>query len=314
VSGWEAGIRTPIRRSRVCSLTVRRPPNGALYFIKRCEIVSTTTHRSKLKLAMSKLCKTSLWLVLAVFSAGAVDWKALKPEGCVSDFARVIDGGSRQQLEAFCKDVERATGAELVVVTIPSLEGEPGEDVSRTLFEAWGAGRENSRILLMLAIRERRSRLEISPALDAILPDDLESGVLVEMSPAVRRQHYGEAAMAAASAIANAVARARHVSFNARLRREIRPSVWDSIPLAMLAGALLLLLWLMRAGGTWGYSGAGGSGFLPGMLLGGLWSRASWGSRGSGGFGGYDSGDSFGGFGGCGPKGRSHGSHLSCDW
>ena len=29
MSGWEAGIRTPIRRSRVCSLTVRRPPNEA---------------------------------------------------------------------------------------------------------------------------------------------------------------------------------------------------------------------------------------------------------------------------------------------
>jgi hypothetical protein len=27
INGWEAGIRTPIRRSRVCSLTVRRPPN-----------------------------------------------------------------------------------------------------------------------------------------------------------------------------------------------------------------------------------------------------------------------------------------------
>jgi hypothetical protein len=27
--GWEAGIRTPIGRSRVCSPTVRRPPNGS---------------------------------------------------------------------------------------------------------------------------------------------------------------------------------------------------------------------------------------------------------------------------------------------
>jgi hypothetical protein len=29
-NGWEAGTRTPIRRSRVCSLTIRRPPNGSL--------------------------------------------------------------------------------------------------------------------------------------------------------------------------------------------------------------------------------------------------------------------------------------------
>ena len=32
MSGWEAGTRTPIRRSRVCSLTIRRPPRARTYF------------------------------------------------------------------------------------------------------------------------------------------------------------------------------------------------------------------------------------------------------------------------------------------
>jgi uncharacterized protein len=263
---------------------------------------------------MRKFCELGVSLSLAVFSAGAVDWKALKQQGCVSDFARVIDAGSREQLETFCQDVERSTGTELVLVTIRSLEGEPDEDVARTLFDTWGTGKENPRILLMLAILDRRSRLEISPALVAILPEDLESRMLGEMSPAVRRGQYGEAAMAAASSVANSVAQAKNVRLNARLSREIHPSAWDSIPLAMLIGASLLLVWLMRAGGTWGYSGAGGSGFLPGMLVGGLWSRAGWGGRGSGGFGGYDSGDSFGGFGGSGSKGRHRGGQASCDW
>jgi uncharacterized protein len=263
---------------------------------------------------MRKFFEPGLLLVLAAFSAGAVDWKALKPEGCVSDFARVIDAASRQQLETYCKEVERSTGVELVLVTLPSLEGEPGEDVARTLFEAWRSGKDNARILLMLAILERRSRLETAPGLADVLPDDLEARVLGEMRPAIRRPHYGEAAMAAASTIALAVAQAKHVRLNATLRREIHPSNWDSIPWAMLGGALLLLLWLLRAGGTWGYGGAGGSGFLPGMLLGSLCSRATWGGRGSGGFGAYDSGDSFGGFGGSEPKGRANGGSASCDW
>jgi len=263
---------------------------------------------------MRKLCELGVWLALVVVSAGAVDWKALKQQGSISDFGSVIDAGSRQQLETFCQDVERSTGTELVLVTIPSLQGEPGEDVARTLFETWGAGKENPRILLMLAIHDRRSRLEMSPSLAGILPEDLENRMLGEMSPAIRRRHYGEAAMAAASTLGDAVAQAKHARLNARLAREIHPSAWDSIPVAILIGALFLVLWLTRAGGTWGYSGAGGSGFLPAMLLGGLCSRASWGSRGSGGFGGYDSGDSFGGFGGGGPKGRPHGGRSSSDW
>lgn len=263
---------------------------------------------------MGKCSKLAISLAVAVCSGSAVDWRALTPEGCVSDFAHVIDLPSRQQLETFCKDVERSTGAELVLVTIPSLAGEPAEDVARTVFDAWGAGKEKPRILWMLAMFERRSRLEVSPALASILPDDLESQTLAQMRPAVRRGHFGEAAMAAASTIAGAVAQARHVTLNARLRREIHPSLWESVPFAMLLGVLLLLLWLMRAGGTWGDGGAGGNGFLPGIVLGGLWGRASCGSRGSGGFGGYDSGDSFGGFGGWGPKGRSHGGQTSGDW
>jgi len=261
---------------------------------------------------MTTFLRLSVLVTLAAFGARAVDWKALRPQGCVSDFARVVDAGSRQQLETYCEGVERATSAQLVLITIPSLEGEPTEDVAKAIFDAWG-GKGTPRILLMLTIRERRSRMEIDPGLAAILPDDLESGVLREMRPAIRRRHYGEALMAAASTLANAVAQARHVNLNVAMRREIGPSAWDSIPWTLLVGGLLLLLLLMRVGGTWGYSGAGGSGFLPGIFRGGVWCRSSWGSRGSGGFGGYDSSDSIGGFGG-GPKGHSQGGRASCDW
>jgi len=57
--------------------------------------------------------------------------------------------------------------------------------------------------------------------------------------------------------------------------------------------------------------GGGGGGFLPGLILGDMMSRGSWGGRGSGGFGGPDSGDGgFGGFGG----GDSGGGGASSDW
>ena len=63
-------------------------------------------------------------------------------------------------------------------------------------------------------------------------------------------------------------------------------------------------------GGPRGYGGGGGGGFLPGLILGNMMSRDSWGSRGSGGFGGSDSGGGFGGFGG----GDSGGGGASSDW
>ena len=96
--------------------------------------------------------------------------------------------------------------------------------------------------------------------------------------------------------------------------RKIKRSFFDNIPWLPILGGIALIFWLMRSGGTRGYSGMSGfggwSGLLPGLLLGHLMSRSTWGSRGSGGFDGYDSGDSFGGFGG----GDSGGGGASGDW
>jgi uncharacterized protein len=261
---------------------------------------------------MKKCLRLSILVLLAASSAWAVDWKALKPQGYVSDFAGAIDAASRQQLENYCTIVERSTGAQMALVTIPSLEGEPIEDVANTIFRGWGVGQKgkNEGILLLLAIGDKRSRLEIGYGLEPILPDGLDGSILREMRPALRQQQYGEAMMAAAATLGNAIAQAKHVTLNAPLQRRIHRTPSDSIPWPVLFGGLGLLLWLLKSGGPRGYGGGGGGGFLPGLILGGMMGRGSWGSRGSGGFGGYDSGDGFGGFGG----GDSGGGGASSDW
>ncbi len=261
---------------------------------------------------MDRGLRLCVLLALGACAAHAVEWKNLKPQGYVSDFARVIDAGSKERLETYCAMVERSTGAQIALVTIPSLENEPIEDVANTIFRAWGVGQKgkDEGILLLLAIRDRRSRLEIGYGLEPILPDGLDGSILREMRPALRQQRYGEAMLAAADTLGNTIAAAKHVALTAPLERRTRPAPVDSIPWPMVLGGLFLLFWLMRSGGPRGYSGGGGGGFLPGLILGSMMGRSSWGSRGSGGFGGYDSGDGFGGFGG----GDSGGGGASSDW
>lgn len=251
-------------------------------------------------------------LALCASWAGAVEWKTLKPQGYVSDFAGVIDAASKQRLEAYCGVVERSTGAQIALVTIPSLQGEPIEDVANAIFRAWGVGQKgkDEGILLLLAIGDRRSRLEVGYGLEPILPDGLDGGILREMRPALRQRQYGDAMLAAADTIGSTVAEAKHVTLTAPLQRRYRPTPVSSIPWPVLFGGIFLVLWLMRGGGPRGYSGGGGGGFLPGLILGSMMNRGSWGGRGSGGFGGFDSGDGFGGFGG----GDSGGGGASSDW
>ncbi|MBM3795045.1 MAG: TPM domain-containing protein [Acidobacteria bacterium] len=64
-------------------------------------------------------------------------------------------------------------------------------DVANALYRAWGIGQKKSNegALLLLARRERKSRLEIGHGLEPILPDGFSGSVLREMRPALRENH-----------------------------------------------------------------------------------------------------------------------------
>ena len=91
------------------------------------------------------------------------DFSALKPEGYVSDFARVLDPETKAKVERYCTAVEQSTGAQLAVVTIDTLEGEPVEDVANLIYRTWkiGSKKSNEGALLLLAVKDQRQELRI---------------------------------------------------------------------------------------------------------------------------------------------------------
>jgi uncharacterized protein len=230
---------------------------------------------------MRKWLRLGLLLGLSASAAGAVDWKALTAQGYVSDFANVIDASGKNQLEAYCAAVERSTGSQIALVVVPSLEGEPIADVASTIYRGWGVGLKGKQegILLLLAVRDRRSRLELGPGLKAILPSGISASVGREMRPALREGQYNEALMAAAETMGRAIAQAKKATPIASLPRRMRPGALEWIPWPVVIGGVLLLLWLMRAGRQRRCFGAGSGGFAGYDSADG----------GSGGFGGGDS-------------------------
>ena len=247
------------------------------------------------------------WLALAALAVAA-DFAALKPQGYISDYAGVIDPAAKAALEQYCALVEARTGAQIAVLTVPSLEGEPVEDVANDVFRKWGIGQKttNEGVFLLLATQDRRMRLEVGYGLEPILPDGFSGSVLRAMSPSLRASRYGEAVTAAVQTIGSRIAEAKGVTIEGSLPRATRQvSRGPSLP-GLIFG-VVVLLWLMGAmrGGR-----GGGTGLIAGMLLGNMLGRSSGLGRGGGGFGGFDSGGGFGGFGG----GDSGGGGASGSW
>lgn len=245
----------------------------------------------------------TLWLLAAALACAA-DWTVLRPQGYLSDFAGVVDIGSRQRIEAYCAAVEKATGAQLALVAVPELDGEPVEDVANLLFRRWGVGKkgEDNGALLLLSVRDKRSRLEVGYGLEPILPDGSAGDLLRAMRPALRAGQYGEALLMAAHQMGERIAREKGVAIDETVRpRRLKPRQEPEIPWPLLLMGALGILFLMGRGG-----GGGGPWWLLPLIMNG----GGRGSRGGGGFGGYDSGGGFGGFGG----GDSGGGGASSDW
>ncbi len=255
----------------------------------------------------TRLCCIGLSLCWLAF---ALDPNSLKPQGYVSDFANVIDAASKAKLEDYCGQVERATGVQIALVTIPSLEGAPIEDFANTLFRKWGVGKKgkDEGLMLLLAVQDHKDRVEVGYGLEPILPDGFVGEVLYQERPYLAKGQYGPALLAAADVMGKRIAQSKNVTPDTSVRPPPlpRPQQQDNgLPWPLVVIGIVVLLFLLRSGG-------GGGGLLAGMILGNLLGGGRRGGGwGGGGFGGGDAGGGgFGGFGG----GDSGGGGASGSW
>jgi uncharacterized protein len=241
------------------------------------------------------LARAALAFCALASCLSALDLKSLKPQGYVSDFAHVLDPQLRARLEAYCGRVEQVTGAQLALVTIQSLDGQPIEDVTNALYRQWGVGKKgkDEGLMFLLAIQDHRDRIEVGYGLEPILPDGLDGSIARSIQPLLRQGSYGPAMISAAQRIGSEIARAKGVAPQSAARPRYREtSRGRGLPLPVIIIGIIFLLLLFGRGGS-------GGGFLAGMLLGNLLGGGrggGWG--GGGGFGGGGGGGGFGGGGG----------------
>jgi uncharacterized protein len=219
------------------------------------------------------------------------------PRGAVNDFAGVIDAGYASRMEALSREVLQKTGVAVVVVTVSTIgENEEVNMYANKLYKAWGIGKkgEDKGVLIFLAVKERKIRIETGYGVEGILPDGLVGEIRDKyVVPELKAGNYGKGLYNAVYACSAYIAKDAHVqlgetpgSYRQKVRAEKKGfNVIALIIFLAVAGLLLgtrtgrsMLPWillLLLSGGGGGRRGGGG-GF-------------------SGGFGGFGGGGSGGG-------------------
>ncbi len=262
-------------------------------------------------------------LILTGTSAVAQTPEQVKPHDYVSDFAGVLSPAAKAQLSALCAEVEQKTHAQIAVVTVKSLNGQPIEDYAVSLFKKWGIGPKQSArgVLILVAIDDRLNRIEVGYGLEPILPDGKVGGFTREAVPYLRSQDYDSAILLITRRIADVIAADSGVTLTGASPRAARDSSaedhgWTAGQIILLLIAIFFVYSIIsKSGGGGGrYGRGGGSGWWIGPMIGsamggrgGGWGGGGWGG---GGFGGGGGGGGFGGFGG----GASGGGGATGSW
>ncbi len=126
----------------------------------------------------------------------------------VNDYAGVLDSQWQSKIEELITKVESDTGAEIAVAIIDSLQGLTIEEYAVELFEKWGIGkaREDNGVLLLIAIQERKLRIEVGYGLEGAITD-IEAGNIINNSitPYFKQGDYNTGVYEGVAAIANEI-------------------------------------------------------------------------------------------------------------
>lgn len=144
--------------------------------------------------------KTASWKTVAlalgclVLTLPALAREVPYLSGRVVDEADLLSPGQESALTDRLAALEKEVGAQVVVLTIPSLEGENLEDYSLRVAETWQLGRaeEDDGVLLLVARDDRKLRLEVGYGLEPRITD-LESKIILDevVVPRFRQGDFG---------------------------------------------------------------------------------------------------------------------------
>ncbi|HET8837277.1 MAG TPA: TPM domain-containing protein [Gemmatimonadales bacterium] len=249
-------------------------------------------------------------MVAAQGLAQASDIKSLfpaQPTGYVTDAASLLAPATRDSLDDLLTRLRAASGAEVAVVTLPTIDDRDEAEVALAIGRAWGVGaraqigdqRRNAGLVLLLVPRQNHEagtghvRIEVGQGLEGVVTDATAGTIRRDvMGPLLAQEQYDSATKIGVRVLTGVIARGFGVT-DSSLASTPLPATGASGSGSDLLSLLPLLIFILfallasrgrrRRGVYWGV---------------GPWIGGGWGGGGFGGGGGGFGGGGFGGFGG----------------
>ncbi|SDD46698.1 TPM domain-containing protein [Sporomusa acidovorans] len=236
------------------------------------------------------------WLVLAAYLLlGTVAWAQpqIPPVPTrsiyVQDQAGVLDAETKNKINNLGGKLADKTKAQIVVLTVKSLDGESVENYALEVLRRWGIGDKqlNNGVLVLVAVNDRQSRIEVGYGLEGAL-NDAKTGAIQDnyMLPYFSANDFNKGIWNGYQALVSIAAKEYNVDINTDAKpvknhASANQSLLDTLPwwaqIGLAAGALALFIfdWLFlggsitylilsllrfRGGGGGGYGGGSGGG------------------------------------------------------
>jgi uncharacterized protein len=244
----------------------------------------------------------ALLFALAGPIRAAPTFPALNGQRVVDD-AHVLSSATVSDLTGKLAALEQKNGDQVVVVTLPSLQGYEIEDYGYQLGRAWGIGQKgkDNGAIFIVAPNEHKVRIEVGYGLEPVMTDALSSIILqAQVLPKFRSGDVEGGVVAGTDAIISQLGLdPAQAQANAQAAEQ-RPPAGRPNPIPII---VLLVLFFFVIRGLFGRWGRGGGLWMaaPFLFMGGGRSFGGDGGGLGGGFGGFSGGG--GSFGGGGASG-----------
>jgi len=123
------------------------------------------------------------FVILALFclplSSASLDVPRL--QGYVNDYAGMISSSARPKIEEMLRAFEQSDSTQIVILTVPSLGGEPIEEFGVKVGEVWKIGQQmkDNGVLFIVSKQDRKMRIEVGRGLEGRLTD-LMAGRIID--------------------------------------------------------------------------------------------------------------------------------------